>query len=99
MCRSAFMGCDMHERAPKEKQLKRVAKRISDENGNAPVVIIVGGSQLAGVSQAMTATWIKEGREERLRDLLGLLQVSIQIETLKHFHLLDDPDENPSTPR
>ena len=78
----------MHERTSKEKKLKREAQRISDEHENAPVVIIVGGSRSAGIRETMTATWIKEGREERLRDLLGLLQVSIQIESLKHFDLL-----------
>lgn len=72
----------MHEKTTIEKKLKIEAERISAEYGNAPVMIIVGGSKSANIRRTMTATCIKEGR---LRDLLGLLQASIQIESWKHF--------------
>jgi hypothetical protein len=71
----------MHEKTRIEKKLKIVAERISAEYGNAPVVIIVGGSGPA-IPRTMTASSFKKGR---LRDLLGLLQASIQIESWKHL--------------
>lgn len=55
--------------------------------GGAPVVIIVGGDTEAEIPRTMTASSIK-GKDIRLRDLLGILQTSIQIESLKHFGLL-----------
>lgn len=60
------------------------ADRISKELGGAPVVIIVGGSNEHNIPRSMTASSIK-GKDIRLRDLLGILQTSIQIESWKHF--------------
>lgn len=74
----------MHEEHEIEKRLKIEASRLSAELGNAPVVIIVGGSESANIPRVMTSSSIK-GADVRLRDLLGLLQTSIQIESWKHF--------------
>ena len=74
----------MHERHEIEKGLKAEADRISDQMGGAPVVIVVGGDTKANIPRTMTASSIK-GKDVRLRDLLGILQTSIQIESCKHF--------------
>lgn len=74
----------MHERDEIEKQLKEEAERIREHLDGAPVVIIAGGSRDAGIRRTMLASAFGEG-ESRLRDLLGILQASIQIETFKHF--------------
>jgi hypothetical protein len=74
----------MHERHAIEKRLKREAEQISARHGNAPVVIIVGGSGEANIPRTMTASSFKHSKG-RLRELLGILQAAIQIETLKHF--------------
>lgn len=74
----------MHEQHEIEKKLKVEAARISEELGGAPIVIIVGGSTEVDIPRTMTASSIK-GQDIRLRDLLGILQTSIQIESWKHF--------------
>jgi hypothetical protein len=74
----------MHEQHEIEKMLKTEARRISKKLHGAPVVIIVGGSTQADIPRTMTATYI-QGGDVRLRDLLGLLQASIQIESWKHM--------------
>jgi hypothetical protein len=71
----------MHERTLLEKQLKIEAERLSKQHV-APVVIIVGGTQENRITQ--TASFFP-GETARLRDLLGLLEASIQIESLKHL--------------
>jgi len=74
----------MHEVDDFEKDLKIEAQRLSDRFSGAPVIIIVEGDEKAGIDRTMTASAFRPG-ENRLRDLLGILQTSIQIETLKHF--------------
>lgn len=74
----------MHEKNDIEKRLKFEASRISEEIGGAPVVIVIGGDTEANIPRTMTASSIK-GKDVRLRDLLGILQTSIQIESWKHF--------------
>lgn len=66
----------MHEEHEIEKRLKIEASRLSAE--------LVGGSESANIPRVMTSSSIK-GTDVRLRDLLGLLQTSIQIESWKHF--------------
>lgn len=74
----------MHEQHEIEKKLKIEANKISEQFGGAPVAIVVGGDTEANVPRTMTATSIM-GKDVRLRDLLGILQTSIQIESWKHF--------------
>ena len=74
----------MHEQHDIEKKLKEEANRISEQMSGAPVVIIVGGDTEANIPRTMTASSIK-GKDVRFRDLLGILQTSIQIESWKHF--------------
>ena len=76
----------MHEIHEIEKKLLQDAQRISKRHGGAPVVIIVGGYTEADtdIRRCMTASTLQG---YRLRDLLGILQTAIQIETLKHFQL------------
>jgi len=74
----------MHEQHDIEKRLKEEANRISEEMGGAPIVIVAGGDTDANIPRTMTASSIKD-KEVRLRDLLGILQTSIQIESWKHF--------------
>jgi hypothetical protein len=80
--RIGFYDSDMHEKHKIEKKLKIEAARISAELGDAPVVIIVGGSETAKIPHTMTASCINAGR---LRDFLGLLQASMQIVSRRHF--------------
>ncbi len=74
----------MHEEHEIEKKLKEEAKRISAEYGGAPVVVLIAGSEEANIPRVMTGSYIK-GKDVRLRDLLGILQTAIQIESWKHF--------------
>ena len=74
----------MHEKDEIEKRIKKDADRISESMGGAPVVIVVGGDTDANVPRTMTASSIK-GKDIRLRNLLGILQTSIQIESWKHL--------------
>lgn len=74
----------MHERHDLEHQLKDEAGRISADLGGASVVVIAAGSSDAGLPRTMLASRMV-GRDQRLRDLIGILETSIQIETLKHF--------------
>ena len=69
------------------KKLQQEAERISNENGGAPVVVIVAGSKDAGVG-ACTTAWanLGEGREGRMRDLLGILEAAKQIESHRHLN-------------
>lgn len=76
----------MHEEHDIEKKLKGHAAEISRTLGGAPVVIVVGGDARCGIDQTMTASHIEnDGRTPRLRDLLGILQAAIQLESWKHF--------------
>ncbi len=74
----------MHEQEIIEKKLKLEATEISKKFGGAPVAVIIGGDTEANIPRTMTASSIK-GKDVRLRDLLGILQTSIQIESWKHF--------------
>lgn len=74
----------MHEQHEIEKKLKIEANKISEKFGGASVAIILAGDTEANVPRTMTASSIK-GKDIRLRDLLGILQTSIQIESWKHF--------------
>ena len=74
----------MHEQHDIETKLKVEANRLSAELGGAPIVILVAGDSNAGIPRTMTASSIR-GEDVRLRDLLGILQTSIQIESWKHF--------------
>lgn len=74
----------MHEQHEIEKKLKIEANKISEKFGGASVAIILAGDTEANVPRTMTASSIK-GKDIRLRDLLGILQSSIQIESWKHF--------------
>ena len=74
----------MQEEDMIELELKQEAKRISERYKGAPAIVIVGGSKEADVKRVMTASAIG-GQDVRLRDLLGILQTSIQIESWKHF--------------
>ncbi len=74
----------MHEKHEIEKKLKIEADRVSETLGGTSVVIVVGGSDEHDIPRTMTASSMK-GIGVRLRDLLGILQTSIQIESWKHF--------------
>jgi hypothetical protein len=76
----------MHEIHEIEKKLRQDAERISKRHGGAPVVIIVGGYTEGDtdIRRCMTASTLQG---YHLRDLLGILQTAIEIETLKHFQL------------
>ena len=73
----------MHESHEIEIDLRKKAEAISAQYKGAPVVVIVGGLKAADVPRSMLGSSLHNG--ERLRDLLGILEASKQIETRKHF--------------
>ncbi|TET68639.1 MAG: hypothetical protein E3J56_11125 [Candidatus Aminicenantes bacterium] len=78
----------MHEKNDIEKELQKKAGEISSEYNGAPVIIIVGGTgeTIEGkgeLKRNMLGSSMHGGY--RLRDLFGILQTSMQIESLKHF--------------
>ena len=77
----------MHEVDDIEFELWDDAERLSEKYNGAPVVIIIGGDVTAKVKRNMLSSTLHSG--ERLRDLLGLLESSKQIESLKHFKVGD----------
>jgi len=77
----------MFENHPIEFFLKKEAERISKELNSAPVVIIAGGTgkktNKGKLISCMTGSSLHDSY--RMRDLLGMLQSSIQISALKHL--------------
>lgn len=63
---------------------KKEAEILSKKYNGAPVVILVAGDSEANIPRTMTSSSIKGG-DVRLRDLIGILQTAIQIESWKHF--------------
>tara|TARA_R110000850_G_scaffold84956_7_gene182389 strand:+ start:425 stop:778 length:354 start_codon:yes stop_codon:yes gene_type:complete len=75
------------ERLQKTKQsLHEAADRLSQELGGAPVVVVVGGSSEHG-AEATVAGWsnLSNSREGRFRDVVGILQSAIQLESFLHY--------------
>ena len=75
------------ERLREAKQhLHQAAARVSEELGGAPIVVVVGGSSEQGL-EATVAGWanICPGRETRFRDILGILESAVQIESFLHY--------------
>ena len=73
----------MHEQHKIEHELKQEADRLASKY-KVPILIIAAGGD--SVPRTMTASCFPgAGTTPRLRDLLGILQASIQIESLKHF--------------
>jgi hypothetical protein len=73
-----------HMTDPIERELEEVAKEISHRFG-APVVIVMGDTNESNVPRVMTA--FADQQDMRLRDVLGLLETSIQYESTRHFAL------------
>ena len=69
-----------------KEALHAAAARVSEELGGAPVVVVVGGSSAHGL-EATLAGWanLADGREGRFRDVLGILQSAVQIESFLHY--------------
>ncbi len=68
------------------KEIQPEADRISGKVGGAPVVVIIAGLKEAEVPRCVTVSSnLSKNREGRLRDLLGILQTAIQIESLDHL--------------
>ncbi|MFQ6109463.1 MAG: hypothetical protein ACE5L7_07915 [Candidatus Aminicenantales bacterium] len=79
----------MHETHPLEEKLRREAERISARYKGAPVIIIIAGTGKLSdpediPKRCMIASTLRP-EKHRLRDIVGILQTAIQIETLKHF--------------
>ena len=75
---------NLHERVIQiKKEIQGLANTLCDNYG-APVVIVVAGSKEAQVPQCLTV-WKFPGEETRLRDIVGVLQTAIQIESKRHL--------------
>tara|TARA_R110002096_G_scaffold52142_3_gene136020 strand:+ start:342 stop:689 length:348 start_codon:yes stop_codon:yes gene_type:complete len=78
------------ERLQKTKErLHQAAEELSLEMGGAPIVVVAGGSADHGV-EATVAGWanLSDQREGRFRDVVGILQSAIQLESF--FHYMED---------
>lgn len=73
-----------HMTHDRERELEEEAQRISDRYG-APVVIVMGDNDEGNVPRVMTAFASQD--DLSLRDVLGLLEASIQYESIRH-HVL-----------
>ena len=75
-------------RVAKEK-LHQAAAAVSKELGGAPVVVVAGGASDCGL-EATLAGWanLVKGREGRFRDVIGILQSAVQLESF--FHYMED---------
>jgi len=76
----------MHEIVDMEMDLKAKAKEISGEYGGSETIIIIAGNKEAGIGRCMLGSTLILG-PNRLRNLLGILETAIQIESLKHFRI------------
>lgn len=76
----------MHEILDLEMDLKAKAQKISKKFGGAGTIIIVAGNRDAGIKRCMLGSSLILG-PNRLRDLLGILETAIQIESLKHWRI------------
>jgi hypothetical protein len=67
-------------------QLHAKAREVSEIFQGAPVVIVVGGSTQHNVP-ATVAGWanMTQEREARFRDVIGVLQSAVQIESFWHY--------------
>ena len=75
-------------------RLHKAAAAVSKELNGAPVVVVAGGSSEHGL-EATIAGWsnIVSGRETRFRDIVGILQSAVQIESFLHYmedHVFQD---------
>lgn len=72
--------------AQMQADLNKKAEEISEEFNGAPTVVIVAGSKDARIPICTTGRAnLGEGREGRMRDLLGILEAAKQIESYRHL--------------
>ena len=75
-----------------QTELNKKAHEISKEYDDAPTLIIVAGTPDAKVTACTTGRAnLGEGREGRMRDLLGILEAAKQIEAHIHLHEIGIP--------
>ena len=67
-----------------KEEITKEAKNLSDRYQGAPVIILVAGSKKADVGACITGRCIPDS-EDRLRDLVGIMQTAIQIESFQHL--------------
>jgi len=80
-------GKNLQERVIQiKKETQDLANTLCEKYG-APVVIVIAGSKEAQVPQCLTV-WKFPGEKTRLRDIVGVLQTAIQIESLRHFRII-----------
>ena len=72
-----------------KQRLHEAADELSQELGGAPVVVVVGGSSEHSI-EATVAGWsnLSQHREGRFRDVIGILQSAVQLESF--FHYMED---------
>jgi hypothetical protein len=69
-----------------EGELDLLARRISEKYEGALVAIVLAGSESVNLARCVTGfSHPSEGRKSRLKDLIAILQKSIQTETLREF--------------
>lgn len=78
----AILSCQFSEASLLHKKANEISELLND----APVVIVTGGSTNHDVP-VTCAGWanMTEERESRFRDVVGLLQSAIQIESFWHY--------------
>ena len=77
---------DRIERLRVAKEKLHKAAEVSAELGGAPVVVVAGGASDCGL-EATLAGWANfaQGRAGRFRDVLGILESAIQIESFLYY--------------
>ncbi len=72
-----------------KQKLHEAAATISEELGGAPIVVVAGGDSASGL-EATIAGWanLAKGREGRFRDVIGILQSAVELESF--FHYMED---------
>jgi hypothetical protein len=76
----------MRDSTQLEGELDQVARWISDKYEGALVAIVLADSQDTKLPRCVTGfSHPGEGRKSRLKDLIMILQKSIQTETLREF--------------
>ena len=76
----------MHDSNQLEGELDLIARQISKKYEGALVAVVVAGSESVTLPRCVTGfSHPGEGRKGRLKDLIAILQTSIQTETLRQF--------------
>ena len=73
-----------------EIHLCDIAKDLSEKLDGTDIIIIAAGKQNTRFNRCTTGSTVFTSGAGRLRDFIGILETAKEIETLKHFKLLNN---------